>query len=342
MRRAFVAAATLAALSAGVAQPAYSSTRTYYIAAEPVVWNFLPAGRDEATGAKLPPIPKLMLGPRYHKIVYRAYTDGTFSKRLANPDDAYMGLLGPTLHAEVGDTIKVVFKNEASIPTNIVPRGLVAQRAAPVPPHAVRTFTWQATSRASPGVHDGSSIGWPYFSSVDESRDENTGMIGLIVVTKAGAARPDGTPADVDREIYALFTEVDETQSRLIGANLADPTINRHHVKPGSRFGEFFGDNVWFSINGYVLGDMPVPTMREGSRVRWYVATTRSDFDAHMPHWHGQTVLFHGMRMDMLNIADGQVLVADMVPDNPGIWLFHCHLNGHLQAGMEARFAVVP
>ena len=31
-----------------------------------------------------------------------------------------------------------------------------------------------------------------------------------------------------------------------------------------------------------------------------------------------------------------------LVPDNPGIWLFHCHLNGHLQAGMEARFAVVP
>lgn len=167
-------------------------------------------------------------------------------------------------------------------------------------------------------------------------------MIGLIVVTKAGAARPDGTPSDVDREIYALFSEVDETQSRLIDANVADPAINPHHVKAGPRFGTFNTDNLWFTINGFVFGDMPVPTMHEGSRVRWYVVTTRSDFDAHMPHWHGETVLYRGMRMDMVNIADGEVLVADMVPDNPGIWLFHCHLNGHLRAGMEARFAVLP
>jgi FtsP/CotA-like multicopper oxidase with cupredoxin domain len=342
MRRGLIAAAALAAVLAGAVQPAYSATRTYYIAADPVVWNYLPSGRDEATGAKLPRFPKLTLGVRYHKIVYREYTDGTFSKRVVRPEDAYMGLLGPTIHAEVGDTIRVVFKNDASIPTNIVPRGLIAAPAAPVAPHAVKTYTWKVSERAAPGAVDGSSIGWPYFSTVDENRDENTGMLGLIVVTKAGAARLDGTPSDVDREVYALFTEVDETQSRLIDANVADPVMNPHHVKAGARFSRFFVDNSWFSINGYVFGNMPMPTMREGSRVRWYVIASRSDFDAHMPHWHGETVLYRGMRMDMVDINDDQVLVADMVPDNPGIWLFHCHLNGHLRAGMEARFDVLP
>lgn len=342
MRSALVAAAALAALLAWAAQPAYCSTRTYYIAADPVVWSYLPSGRDEATGAKLPPTPKLRLGVRYHKVVYREYADATFSKRVVRPDEAYMGLLGPTMHAEVGDTIRVVFKNNSSIPANIVPRGLIAAQASPVAPHAVKTFTWQVTERAAPGALDGSSVGWPYFSSVDENRDENTGMLGLIVVTKAGAARPDGTPSDVDHEVYALFTEVDETQSRLIRTNLADPAINPHHVKAGARFSQFFVDNSWFSINGYVYGNMPVPTMRVGTRVRWYVLASRSDFDAHMPHWHGETVLSRGMRVDMLNLNDAQVLVADMVPDNPGIWLFHCHLNNHLNLGMEARFAVVP
>jgi uncharacterized cupredoxin-like copper-binding protein len=31
-----------------------------------------------------------------------------------------------------------------------------------------------------------------------------------------------------------------------------------------------------------------------------------------------------------------------MVPDNPGIWLFHCHMPGHFGAGMYARFNVLP
>lgn len=32
--------------------------------------------------------------------------------------------------------------------------------------------------------------------------------------------------------------------------------------------------------------------------------------------------------------------VADMVPDDPGSWLFHCHVNDHITAGMLAQFAV--
>jgi manganese oxidase len=29
-----------------------------------------------------------------------------------------------------------------------------------------------------------------------------------------------------------------------------------------------------------------------------------------------------------------------MVPDNPGVGLFHCHLNDHIKAGMLARYRV--
>ena len=34
------------------------------------------------------------------------------------------------------------------------------------------------------------------------------------------------------------------------------------------------------------------------------------------------------------------MVVADMVPDNPGIWLFHCHVNDHITAGMLTRYQV--
>jgi FtsP/CotA-like multicopper oxidase with cupredoxin domain len=31
-----------------------------------------------------------------------------------------------------------------------------------------------------------------------------------------------------------------------------------------------------------------------------------------------------------------------MVPDNPGTWLYHCHVNDHIVAGMQAKFTVTP
>jgi len=29
-----------------------------------------------------------------------------------------------------------------------------------------------------------------------------------------------------------------------------------------------------------------------------------------------------------------------MVPDAPGTWLFHCHVNDQILAGMQARYQV--
>jgi hephaestin len=30
-----------------------------------------------------------------------------------------------------------------------------------------------------------------------------------------------------------------------------------------------------------------------------------------------------------------------MVPDNPGTWLYHCHVNDHIVAGMTGRYQVL-
>ena len=46
------------------------------------------------------------------------------------------------------------------------------------------------------------------------------------------------------------------------------------------------------------------------------------------------------MRNDVASLNDMQMVTADMVPDNPGTWLFHCHISMHLSAGMQARYAV--
>jgi manganese oxidase len=36
------------------------------------------------------------------------------------------------------------------------------------------------------------------------------------------------------------------------------------------------------------------------------------------------------------------MITAGMVPDDPGIWLYHCHISDHMLAGMMARYEVKP
>ncbi|HKS94906.1 MAG TPA: multicopper oxidase domain-containing protein [Terriglobia bacterium] len=47
-------------------------------------------------------------------------------------------------------------------------------------------------------------------------------------------------------------------------------------------------------------------------------------------------------RVDVLDIRAAQMETVDMVPDNPGIWLYHCHFSEHMVAGMVTRYEVKP
>ena len=98
------------------------------------------------------------------------------------------------------------------------------------------------------------------------------------------------------------------------------------------------------SINGYVFGNMPLSamTMKAGEHVRWYLMGMGTEVDLHTPHWHGNTVLANGMRTDVVSLLPATMMTADMVPDDPGIWLFHCHVNDHITAGMLTRYQVLP
>jgi manganese oxidase len=82
-------------------------------------------------------------------------------------------------------------------------------------------------------------------------------------------------------------------------------------------------------------------TVRRGEHVRWYLMGMGTEVDLHTPHWHGNTVVANGMRTDVTSLLPAQMVTADMSPDTAGIWLFHCHVNDHLTAGMVTRYQVV-
>lgn len=348
-------------------------TRTYYIAADPVSWDYVPGARDEITGqpyhdtaffAKGKPRP---VSTVYKKVLYRGYTDSTFHTLEPRPLEwQHLGFLGPLIRAVVGDTIRVVFRNNAQRPYSIHPHGvfyLKNSEGVPyndgtnggdkaddgVPPGATFAYTWLVPERAGPGPMDGSSVMWMYHSHVDEVRDINTGLFGPMIIAARGKARADGSPNDVDREIIASFMQVEEQDSwidaepfgpkfTLDSLEALGPIANPHLSS------DLYPWFVKFTINGFVHGSMPVAdlTIKKGERVRWYLMASTNDFDFHAPHWHGNTVVVNGMRTDVTALSMMQMLTADMTPDDVGTWLFHCHVSFHNEEGMAVRYRVMP
>ena len=82
--------------------------------------------------------------------------------------------------------------------------------------------------------------------------------------------------------------------------------------------------------------------MKNGERVTWYLIGLGTEVDLHTPHWHGHTVLFNGNRTDVLELMPASLKTVDMTLDNEGTWLFHCHVNDHIKAGMLSMFTVLP
>jgi manganese oxidase len=352
---------SIAASTTSVGVPA--QTRTYYIAADEVVWDYAPAGSNLITGQPFGDQENTYvqtgpgrIGSKYIKCLYRGYTDGTFNTLQQRPaSEAYLGYLGPVIRAQVGDTLRVVFRNRCSMPTSIHPHGVFYDKAgegAPyndgtsggakaddgVPTGSTYTYTWQVPDRAGPGPMEGSSVMWMYHSHTDEIGDTYAGLTGPMVVTRKGQAKADGSPVDVDRELFELFMVSNENKSPYLDRNV-QRFAQQPYADPADE--DFQESNLMHSINGYVYGNQPLPTIQVGQRVRWYVMSMGTEVDLHTPHWHGNTVTVGGMRMDVVQLLPAGMITADMVPDDPGIWLFHCHVNDHIYAGMMTRYQVV-
>jgi len=308
------------------------------------------------------------IGRVYKKVVYREYTDARFAQlKPRSPDEQYLGIVGPILHAEVGDTIKVFFKNNASRPYSMHPHGLFYEKSSEgagynddassedkqgdaVPPGATHVYVWGVPERAGPGPNDPSSIVWPYHSHVDELRDIASGLFGAIIVTRRGQATSDGRPTNVDREIVTFFITINENESWYLDQNLrfyasassALKKLNPDRSTPPMPDVGAVDTNLRNTINGYMYGSMPMITIKKGQRVRWYLLTLGDMHNFHTAHWHGNSATLDGHRVDTVALSPAQSVTVDMVPDNPGIWLFHCHVSDHMMGGMMTRYKVLP
>lgn len=344
-----------------ISNTAWAETRTYFISAEEVEWNYAPEGKEMMMGHDFNDDEKVFvergpsrIGSTYHKMRYIGFTDDSFTTVVPHEDPS-TGILGPIIHAEVGDDIVVVFRNNTSLPESVHPHGVFYDKAsegAPtndgtsadmklddiVVPGATYTYHWQVPERAGPGPDDPSSVVWPYHGHVHSIQDSNSGLVGAIVITRRGDADANGKPKDVDKELFGFFSVMNENESYFL-----DDMIAQLDEPPGDDDAEDFEEsNLMHSINGFVYGNMPLPQVHVGDKVRWYMFALGTEVDLHTPHWHGNTVLAGGHRQDVVELLPATSLVADMVPDSTGIWMYHCHVNDHIAAGMTGRYEVLP
>lgn len=157
--------------------------------------------------------------------MFRGYTDGSFSTRSRANDWDHLGLVGPVLHASVGDTVVVELRNTLSFGISFqIMAGValdvgVENPADQVAPGSTTSYGWLLTSESGPGPADGSSLLHLYRSSADLVGHNAAGLMGPLVVTRAGEATSTGAPIDVDREMINLYWVLDENQSPFLRKN---------------------------------------------------------------------------------------------------------------------------
>ena len=185
--------------------------RTYFIAADEVAWDYAPSGQNQSPGSRSQmPFENLWsrCGQRTASAACtrRPSTASTPTQRSRTlkpraPDWEHLGILGPLIRAEVGDTIQVVFKNNGEPPVQHASARRLLQEG--VRRRAVRRRHAAANSgrrraagrdahlclagaragRARTG-HEGSSVIWMYHSHTTRNLDVNAGLIGPMVVTR--------------------------------------------------------------------------------------------------------------------------------------------------------------
>ncbi|MBI4492948.1 MAG: multicopper oxidase domain-containing protein [Chloroflexi bacterium] len=211
---------------------------------------------------------------------------------------AYEGQVpGPVLRVTEGDKLRVNFTNE-------LPEATVLHFHGPSLPNAMDgvpgvtqeavppggTFSYEFTAQPA-GI-------FLYHTHLNSAVQEPKGLYGLFVV------EPKGEATHYDRDVYQVLSE----------------------------------HSGYFLINGKAFPQTEPITVKKGERVRLRLANLGQV--AHPMHLHGHAFkvvatdgyLVRGepLTKDTINIAPGERYDLEFVAENPGTWVFHCHLLSHV------------
>jgi FtsP/CotA-like multicopper oxidase with cupredoxin domain len=304
MRRAatLVAIATAAVLCA--APSASAAVRHYWVAATPVTWNAVPNGRDAITGARYDPAQTV-----FGTVVYRRYTRKWGRPVHNNPGDGNQDLVpGPLLRARVGDRVRIHFKNLDTTFGHAHSMHFHGARYKPSSDGAYVPGVSGGDALVKPGktwtyrltADSGSAGVWPY-------HDHSTSMMESI-----------------EGGMYGILS-----------------IRGRHEVAPDREFAVVFAPLGEFqTIDGRAfVGNTPVFHSRVGELVQWDVIAMGSEhhtFHVHGHKWRARD----GTPRDTQTLGPAESLKVRWREKEPGTWLYHCHVESHMMAGMIGTYRV--
>ncbi|XP_064895970.1 ferroxidase HEPHL1 isoform X2 [Columba livia] len=341
------------------AQQQHGVMRLYYIAAEEVEWDYASnkssapniynvSSNEESYGHVFLSQAEDLIGSKYKKVVYREYTNGNFTQRkVRSEEEEHLEILGPLLHAEVGDSVLIVFKNKASRPYSVSAHGIEEvgceeQPETPITlPGEINTYRWNVPERSGPGKTDPNCITWVYYSTANFVKDTYSGLIGPLVVCRKGVLDERGVRKDIDREFTLLFMVFDENESWYLKENIE--TYLHKDPDDFNSTKDFVEGNSKHAINGKIYNSLLGLTMNQGDRTNWYLIGMGNEVDIHTVHFHAQTFIFKtdkDHRGDVYDLFPGTFQTVELVAENPGTWLLHCHVADHIHAGMETTYTI--
>lgn len=203
-----------------------------------------------------------------------------------------------------------------------------------------RTYSYYIPKRSGPTPDQPNCVGSVYVSRVTPLNDTFSGLVGTFVICKPGVLDVSGRRKDnIEKEFATGYIIFDETKSNYRKQNF--PHVSQETWKNP----EWIGSNQYFSINGYIYGNLKGLVFGEGERSVWYVFGLGTAQDIHTVHYHGQLYLRRTslkLRRDVLEVFAGTYETVEMTGHNPGTWLVHCHVAPHAMEGMEASYTVLP
>ena len=283
--------------------PLGGTRREHWICAEPVRWTIVPGRRDEMMDRPV------RGSTTFTAWVYREYTAG-----FAQPLGAAT-MPGPRIEAETGDTVLVHFRNRLRVPVTMHPHGV---RYAPEMDGAYKGRATDPGGFVQPGDEhlyvwdcpEGTEGVWPYHDHGPlNPLPVFKGLFGVLHVRAKGAPRP-----DVEHHLVL------------------------HALLPAATGLE----RGFQCINGRAFaGSTPTLRARVGQTVAQHVIGLSDHL--HTYHLHGHRWReADGRTVDTIAVGPAEVRSFSFVEDNPGRWLYHCHVFSHQHVGMAGWYVVSP
>lgn len=219
---------------------------------------------------------------------------------------------GPTIEVTEGDKVRIVLKNELPEATTLHLHGL----ELPNVQDGIEFVTQEPIMPGKTGVYEVTlHQNGTFFYHPHMAMQEAIGMVGLFIIHPRQAHQP-----VVDQD-FALITQ--------------EFVIKPASDTPASSLMDF----NWFTFNGRCGPYITPLVVKLGNRVRIRLLNFSTD-DHHPIHLHGHTFWVTGTDGGRIpdsawvpgnNVLVGvaQVREIEFIANNPGDWVFHCHMFHH-------------